>query len=188
MNKVAAVTNRHLSRRPYLEQIQKICREKPAALIVREKDLAEDEYAVLARQVLEICRQYQVLCIYHSYPSAAREAGVTSVHLPLFLLRRYSGSGILESFTSIGTSVHDEQEAEEAVKLGATYLVAGHIYATDCKKSIPPRGTDFLRQICRQSPVPVWAIGGIHLDARQIKEVCSCGAAGVCMMSEIMKI
>lgn len=188
MNRVVAVTNRRLSRHPYLDQIERICRLKPAAVMVREKELKEDEYRNLAEQVLGICSKYRVPCIYHSHPEAALQAGVRSVHLPLPMLRKYRMEGRLAGFLHIGTSVHSEREAEDALRLGATCLVAGHIYATDCKKGVPPRGTDFLRSICARSSVPVWAIGGIHLEEQQMKEVFSCGAAGACCMSDMMRL
>lgn len=204
-----AVTNRSLSARPYEEQIARICRFHPAAVIVREKDLPEEEYARLAEKVLTICRRYGVRCIYHTYPEAARAAGVKEIHLPLPVLRQYAkDSGVADSpstdfrrtevpgkagtplsfFTTVGTSVHSREEAAEALRLGATYLTAGHIYSTDCKKGVPPRGLSFLKEICRMSPVPVYAIGGIHLGTGQLTEVLSCGAAGGCIMSEMMRI
>ena len=46
------VTNRHLAARPYLEQIRRVCQLHPAAVIVREKDLEEEDYARLAGQCL----------------------------------------------------------------------------------------------------------------------------------------
>ena len=80
------------------------------------------------------------------------------------------------------------REALEAEALGASYLIAGHIYATDCKKGLPARGTGFLRAVCEAADIPVYGIGGIHLDEAQIKEVLGCGAAGGCIMSGMMRI
>lgn len=188
MSRVAAVTNRHLAARPFLEQIERVCRLHPAAVILREKDLAERDYTLLAGQVLEVCRAYQVPCVYHTYPEAALRAGVKAIHLPLSLLRAYREQGLLESFVHVGTSVHSAAEAGEALRLGATCLTAGHIYSTDCKKGLPPRGLSYLKEICRLSPAPVWAIGGIHTGQGQVEEVLSCGAAGACVMSEMMRI
>ena len=45
-----AVTNRHLCSRPFTEQITRVCKLHPKALILREKDLPEEEYFSLARQ------------------------------------------------------------------------------------------------------------------------------------------
>ena len=55
---VVAVTNRSLCERPFLEQIERVCACHPKALILREKDLPEEEYFLLAKEVLGICRQY----------------------------------------------------------------------------------------------------------------------------------
>ena len=87
----------------------------------------------------------------------------------------------------LGSSVHSLEEAEEAFSLGAEYLTAGHIYATDCKKGLPPRGTAFLEEICRAVPVPVYAIGGIRLEQEQIEKTLAAGARGVCIMSGAMR-
>ena len=51
---VVAVTNRSLCERPFLEQIERVCACHPKALILREKDLSEEEYFLLAKEVLGI--------------------------------------------------------------------------------------------------------------------------------------
>ena len=43
-----AVTNRHLCSCPFTEQITRVCKLHPKALILREKDLPEEEYFSLA--------------------------------------------------------------------------------------------------------------------------------------------
>ena len=80
------------------------------------------------------------------------------------------------------------QEARRAQQLGADYLIAGHIYPTDCKKDLPPRGLNFLREVCGAVSIPVYAIGGIHPDADQIRQVMNAGAAGACIMSAAMRL
>ena len=87
--KIIAVTNRSLCERPFLGQIKRVCKKKPAALILREKDLPETEYEELAKQVLKICDEYGVSCILHSYMEAAKRLERRYVHLPLPLLRTY---------------------------------------------------------------------------------------------------
>ena len=183
---VVAVTNRTLCERPFMEQIERVCQMHPKALILREKDLSESEYEELALKVLKICKRYQVPCILHSYVEVARRLQHPYIHLPLFLLRKYSGE--LDDFLEVGSSVHAKEEAIEAQKLGASYLSVGHIYTTDCKKGLPPRGLNFLREVCTNVEIPVYAIGGIHAGTGQIQEVMECGASGGCIMSEMMRI
>ena len=76
---------------------------------------------------------------------------------------------------------------KKAQELGASYVTAGHIYATDCKKGLQPRGLDFLRQVCAAVDLPVYAIGGIKFDETQWMSLKECGAAGGCIMSGMMK-
>lgn len=185
---VIAVTNRKLTARPYLEQIERICLKRPEAVLVREKDLSEEEYGRLASEVYAICKRYEVPCIYHTFVQAAREAGAAAIHLPLPLLRKHGGKKGLPEFPVIGASVHSLEEAKEAELLGVSYLTAGHIYQTDCKKDLKPRGLGFLREVCQSVSVPVYAIGGIHMGSGQMEEVIQAGAAGGCVMSGAMRV
>ena len=203
MEHIIAVTNRRLCSRPLAEQAERVCRLHPQAVILREKDLPEAEYALLAKEIMDICRKYEVPCILHTFINTARDLGCPAIHLPLPLLRRYGkemkkndeipgfqteDTSILDNFNVIGISIHSVEEAMEAEKLGATYLTAGHIYTTDCKKGLPPRGLDFLRSVCESVSIPVYAIGGIKLDQIQMDEVMSCGAKGGCIMSGMMEV
>ena len=49
----------------------------------------------------------------------------------------------LKHFNIIGASTHSLEDAKIAEKLGATYITASHIFATDCKKGLEPRGWIF---------------------------------------------
>ena len=88
---VIAVTNRSLCQRPFAEQIERVCSLHPKAVILREKDLPEEEYSRLAEQILEICKRYQVPCILHTYVNVAEKLHHPYIHLPMFLLEKYEG-------------------------------------------------------------------------------------------------
>ena len=185
--KIIAVSNRKLCDRPFLEQIERVCKIHPEAVILREKDLTEEEYRILAKEVMNICSRYQVSCILHSFWETAIELGSTSVHLPLQVLQKTTDEE-KKKFTKIGISIHSVEEAKEAERLGASYLTAGHIYATDCKKGLLPRGLEFLEEVCKEVNIPVYGIGGIKFDEEQWNDMEKCGAVGGCIMSGMMKI
>lgn len=184
---IMAVTNRGLCTRPFLEQIERICRLHPKAVILREKDLTEQEYYDLAKDVLAVCQRYQVDCILHNFPKAAQALKADKIHLPLWKLLECPRAE-LEYFSLIGASTHSLKDAIAAEKAGASYITAGHIYTTDCKKGLAPRGLDFLKEICNGVAIPVYGIGGIRLNPAQIQEVTEQGASGVCIMSGMMQI
>ena len=154
------LTDRTLCREPFLDRVAAIAAARPAALILREKDLPEDQYQALAAQVMSLCRQAGVPCILHTFVGAARALGAQAIHLPLPVLRTLS-AGERAAFPALGASCHSVEEAWEAVALGATYLTAGHVFATTCKAGLPGRGVEFLAQVCAAVPCPVYAIGGV---------------------------
>jgi thiamine-phosphate pyrophosphorylase len=180
---ILCVTNRNLCR-DFPAQIEAIAMAQPSGIILREKDLDEADYESLSKQVIKICKQYDVPCILHSFVNTAIKLNSDKIHLPLPVLRTIPE--VQKSrFKIIGSSCHSVEEAAEAQKLGCTYITAGHIFATDCKKDLAPRGIDFLKEVCDTVSIPVYAIGGI--DGSKIKEVKNAGAAGVCIMSGFMK-
>lgn len=185
MFSIIAVTNRHLCNRPLTEQIERIASEvKLDKLILREKDLCEKEYERLAINVMKICKENQTDCILHTYTQVAMRLNCSKIHMSVSNCKENKEQ--LHFFKEIGVSVHSIEEAIWAGQNGATYLTAGHIFMTDCKKGIPPRGIDFLKEVCNEVSIPVYAIGGIQKE--KLSAIEQAGASGACIMSQFMKI
>lgn len=173
----------------FLAQLRRVAARKPEAVILREKDLAEEDYRMLAKDVLAVCHAAQVPCILHTFVDAAEELGADGLHLSLPVLRAWchqhgDGSALRSRFRVLGASCHSVADAREAASLGCTYVTVGHIYATACKKGLPPRGLGLLRDCAEASTVPVYAIGGITRE--RVPEVLAAGAEGACVMSGLM--
>ncbi|SFE78581.1 thiamine phosphate synthase [Peptostreptococcus sp. D1] len=181
---IICVTNRKLCSIDFLTQIEKIVLKKPSAIILREKDLTKEEYKRLAIDVMKICEKNDVRCILHSFADVAIESNINAIHLPLHILKKLSNEE-KNKFSIIGASCHSLEEALEAQRLGCTYIIAGHIFETDCKKGLPGKGLKFLSEICDTVYIPVYAIGGITQE--NTSKILQSGANGVCMMSEFMK-
>ena len=183
ISEVLVFTNRLLCRESFLSRIEKTAKEKPKAIVLREKDLNEEDYKELAKKVIEICRRYGTQCILHSYVNTAAMLNHDALHLPFHKLLRLSDSQ-KSRFKLLGASVHSADEAVQAEFLGCTYITAGHIFDTDCKAGCPGKGLRYLREICESVEIPVYAIGGIK--AENIADVIDAGAKGVCVMSGAM--
>lgn len=180
-DKIICVTNRTLCH-SLEEQLDRVTKSGVKRVILREKDLSEEDYTALAARVLAVCSKNGARLAVHNFPNAARTLGIHDVHLPFRLLTRE----LTDEFETVGCSVHSVEEATAAEALGASYLVAGHIFATDCKKGVPPRGIDFLHDVCSSVDIPVYAIGGISPENMPL--ALGAGAAGVCVMSALMRI
>lgn len=200
MSDILCVTNRSLCQEDFLERIEKIAACHPAGIILREKDLSEEEYKKLAEKVIEICARFDTNCILHSFVNVARELRCSALHLPLPVLRALAQEKRIDLITSdisynfgkgqtefkiLGASCHSVEEAIEAESLGCTYITAGHIFDTDCKKGLPGRGLTFLKEVCENVSIPVYAIGGITPE--NITEIRQANGAGACIMSSAMK-
>lgn len=179
---IIAVTARLLCPRPLWKQIPYIRDAGITRVILREKDLSPDDYTILAERVLRACTEYDMQLTIHNFPETARALGISSLHMPLPLLTE----SICYEFKTVGTSVHSAEQLRLAESLSADYVTAGHIYVTDCKKGLAPRGTAFLRDLCSRTELPVYAIGGI--TAEKISELRQTGAAGGCIMSSAMQL
>lgn len=183
MSDILCVTNRMLCTEDFLTRIERIAAENPRGIILREKDMSTGAYRALAKQVLTICERYHTPCILHGHVEVAKMLGAMAIHLPLSILRALDKED-KKCFTTLGASCHSIAEAKEAEALGCTYIIAGHIFETDCKKGLAGRGLHFLKEVCEGVSIPVYAIGGI--SAEHIGAVRAAGAAGACVMSGIM--
>ena len=146
-------------------------------VVLREKDLPEDEYIDLAREVISRCKN----AILHTYISAAASLGYRKIHLTMDLLRNSDISG----FELVGASAHTVEDAVEAERLGASYITLSHIFETDCKKGVPPKGLSLITDARKKVNIPIYALGGIN--AENCDSVVLAGASGAALMSEFMR-
>lgn len=183
------ITNRSLVQGDFLKQLKKVARLHPYAMILREKDLTDEEYERLAEVVLTICETEQVRLFVHSRTEIAKRIGCSNIHMTIPGIQALSDSKLQElqeCFAQISVSCHSLEDVRVAVRCGATQIVLGTIFETDCKKGLKGRGVAFVEEICGQCPVPVYAIGGIHV--KRLPQVMEAGAAGGCMMSDFMRM
>ncbi|QKF92311.1 thiamine phosphate synthase [Campylobacter sp. CCUG 57310] len=190
MFELICVTNRRLSSDflGYLSRI--VSKKKPNAIILRERDLSECEYENLALEVLKITRNSETKLVLHTHLDVALRLGVKNLHLPFSEFVKFNESKNKRDLAksanlTIGVSVHSLDEAIVAQNLGASYVIAGHIFKTKSHESAPPRGLEFLKEICANLNINTYAIGGINFkNLSLIKDV---GASGACMMREFLK-
>lgn len=187
---LVCVTNRKLCREPFLYRIDKLAKAGIDRFILREKDLSMEDYRELAKKVNDICIFYgRHLTVYGR--NVRFPVHSVQMSYPDFMaigsqkLGKAADDFSIQN-TQTGVSIHSTQEAIAAEKLGASYLIAGHIFATGCKANLPPRGIDFLREVCTSVSIPVYAIGGMDTQDH-VTQAMKCGGEGICVMSSLMQ-
>lgn len=181
MSMLFVITSSKSCKEDFLTRIERIASANPDRIILREKHLSQDDLLELAIKCKKICDKYSVAFSVNSSIEAARKINA-NIHLPYKLFVENNEN--IKDFSTIGVSVHSISEAETAEMLGASYLIAGHIFATDCKKGLKPRGLEYLSDISKAVKIPVLGIGGISLE--RLSSVLQTGAAGACVMSHFM--
>ena len=199
--KLNIISNRKLCENENLEkQIEKIFSAyqrkiilenfEIVALTLREKDLYKNEYLKLVEKIYPICQKYRIdLILHQNYDLRLdNKYNVEGLHLSYNTFKSLNKNireELIKKYKKIGVSIHSINEAKEVEMLGANYVVAGHIFKTDCKKDLEPRGLKFIQELSLILTIPIFAIGGINQENSHL--VINSGAFGVCMMSSLMK-
>lgn len=179
------VTDRRQARRPLAEIVSVAIAAGCRWISVREKDLPEDEQALLARRLLPVVRAVGARLLIHGEAALAGLAGADGVHLSsdadAAAARARLGRDKL-----IGISIHSVGEAASIVPADVDYALAGPAFETPSKPGYGPEiGRRGLAEIARAAPVPVLAIGGVN--ALRVPELIAAGAAGVAVMGGVMR-
>ena len=199
--KLNIISNRKLCENENLEkQIEKIfsAYEKKiilknfdiVSLTLREKDLNKNEYLKLIEKIYPICQKYKINLILHqNYDlNLDDKYKIDGIHLSYNIFKSLNENikaELIKKYKRIGVSIHSLEEAKDVESLGASYVIAGHIFETECKKGLEPRGLKFIEDLSSALSIPIFAIGGI--DEKNSLSVINSGAFGLCMMSTLMK-
>jgi len=180
-DKIIFITNRFLCPEELTKRVEFLCLNGIKTFILREKDLSFKEYLDLAKDIIEITNSFNAETILHSFIEVARELNHKKIHLPMESLIKNHKK--IKDFDIIGASAHSVEDAVIAKKLGANYITLSHIYKTDCKPGLEPRGLELIRDTIKTVDIDIYGLGGIKFS--NMENVINVGAKKVCIMSEL---
>jgi len=149
---------------------------------LREPGMAAGELLEEARSLRAIARG-KALLIINDRVDVAVAVEADGVQLPAAGLPSRAARGQVGKYALVGRSVHDPEAASHATRDGADFVMAGTIYKSMSKPDVKPAGVALLKEITKDTSLPVIAIGGI--TAERIGDVVKAGAAGVAVISAI---
>ena len=188
--KLNIISNRKLCENENLEkQIEKIFLAYEKKIILKNFEIVALTLKLI-EEIYPICQKYKINLILHqNYDLNLDEKyKIEGIHLSYSIFKSLNQNikaELIKKYKRIGVSVHSLNEAKEVESLGASYVVAGHIFETDCKKGLEPRGLKFIEDLSSALSIPIFAIGGI--DEKNSLSVINSGAFSICMMSTLMK-
>lgn len=155
------------------------------AVQLREKDLSAAELFPLARELRALTSQYQAKLLINDRIDVALAAAADGVQLGAHSLPTWVARQLLGPDRLIGVSTHSLRQIAAATEQGADFVTFGPVYATPSKAAYGrPQGLAALSEACRQTRLPLFALGGITLPRR--REVWLAGAGGVALISAII--
>jgi thiamine-phosphate pyrophosphorylase len=155
---------------------------------LRLKTMDDAAYLALARELVKICRDANVLSIINDRTDIAVAAGADGVHLgqtdlPVRDARRLQHTPLI-----VGKSTHSVDELKQTVEEPVDYVGVGPVFATGTKSISQIAGLGYVRQaveIVEACGVIAVAVGGITIE--NVGQVLAAGARAVAVSSAVCK-
>lgn len=155
------------------------------AVQLREKDLSAAELYPLAVRLRSLTRRFAARLLINDRIDLALAVDADGVHLGGHSLAPQLARRLLGAHKLIGVSTHHHQEIKAAAASGADFVTFGPVFDTPSKRAYgQPLGIETLCLACQNSPLPVFALGGIK--PCHVAELKVAGAAGVAVISAII--
>jgi thiamine-phosphate pyrophosphorylase len=181
---VLLVSDRKLAVRPLPQVLAEAVAGGCRWIMLREKDLSEEDLEQLLKQVLSALAGKEVCIMVNTATALAKRFSLAGVHLPadqsLQAARESLGGAFL-----LGQSTHSLAAVQAAARQGADYVTLSPIFPSISKDDRrKPLGLEGLAATVAAASLPVVALGGITKD-----NAASCrraGAAGIAVLGSVM--
>ena len=179
-----AVTDRHwLSGRKLSDVVKESLEGGVTFVQLTEKELDEETFLKEAKELKELCRQYNVPFVINDNVELAKKIDADGVHVGQSDMEAGDVRAMLGPDKIIGVSAQTVEQAILAEKRGADYLGVGAVFKTGSKADADDVSFETLKAICDAVSIPVIAIGGITLE--NVKELSGSGICGIAVISAI---
>jgi len=180
------VTDRSLTQgRDLLWVLQQALDGGVKGIQLREKDLVGRELFFLAEAARKLTQRYHALLLINDRIDIALAVDADGVHLSTASIPIESARALLGRQQLLGASTHSLEEAQEAERNGADFVMFGPVYFTPSKASYgSPQGLAALKKVVEKLSLPIYAIGGIKLE--NIADTRRTGVRGVALISAVM--
>lgn len=180
------VTDRHHTQgRPLVPLIDRAIEAGLQAIQLRERDMPTRELLLLAQEIHAVSSPRSVPLLINDRVDLMMAVNLDGVHLRSDSLPTRPVRQLIGAQRLIGISTHSAEDIQRANQSGADYVVFGPIFDTPSKRSFgAPLGLALLAEVCCQSSIPVFAIGGITCD--RVAAVRRTGAHGVAVIGALL--
>ena len=147
-----------LGREIFLQRLDAALDKGLKLIQIRDKDLPEAERLALAREVVKHAKPHAACVLVNGTLELARAAGADGVHLDSGALMKLESRPDCEW---VGASCHNVEELARAASL-ADFAMLSPVLPTASHPGEPTLGWAAFSQLAAQSPIPVYALGGVN--------------------------
>ena len=158
----------------FLETIEERLRDGIKLIQLRAKTLNPQQLKTLFLEVKEINQAYDSTLLVNSSLNFAENVGAQGVHLSSTEIMKTQN---LPKNLLCAASCHSKQEITAAIKLGVDFIVISPVLKTASHPENTPLGWGELNNLCKATPVPAYALGGMEL--KHLSRAIESGAQGI---------
>ena len=144
---------------------------------IREKEMSGSVLTSFAREVTGLAHQHGARVLLNADAQLANEIGADGVHLTAAQTLALTERPACEW---VAASCHNAVELAHAIRLGADFAVMGPVLPTLSHPGAPTQGWDGFTQVINDTPIPVYALGGMRQDDLEVAR--RAGAHGIAML------
>ena len=179
-----AVTDRHWLGKRSLKEVVKESLDGGVTFVqLREKTLEDDKFLEEAKELKQLCKEYNVPFVINDNVDIAIAMDADGVHVGQSDMEAGNVREKLGPDKIIGVSAQTVEQAVLAEQRGADYLGVGAVFPTGSKDDAVEVSHETLKAICEAVSIPVIAIGGISVG--NVKELAGSGIVGIAVISAI---
>lgn len=179
-----AVTDRHWLDKKSLKEVVKESLDGGVTFVqLREKTLEDDKFLEEAKELKQLCKEYNVPFVINDNVDIAIAMDADGVHVGQSDMEAGNVREKLGPDKIIGVSAQTVEQAVLAEQRGADYLGVGAVFPTGSKDDAVEVSHETLKAICEAVSIPVIAIGGISVG--NVKELAGSGIVGIAVISAI---
>jgi thiamine-phosphate pyrophosphorylase len=169
---------------PWLKAAEQAIQGGADCLQLREKNLPDSQFLSMAKQLANLCKRKNILCIINDRPDIAVLSHADGVHLGQDDLSVSQARQIVGQQKIIGVSTHNLPQARQAVEDGADYIGVGPIFKSPTKPRDFVAGLEYAAQAARDIAIPKVAIAGI--TAENVQQVLATGIKAVAVTAAVI--
>ncbi len=166
----------------FLARLDGLIRSGIRLIQFRAKSLSDENYRVLAREVISLGRDRGATIMLNTSPEFAEELNADGVHLSSNLLLQLQERPVAKS-KWISASCHNLSELRQAMAVDVDFAVLSPVMQTTSHPDQEGMGWEAFHLLSEQSSVPVYALGG--MTEGDIKLAQAHGGQGIAAISAL---